>query len=216
MLKAWNPVYRLFLAFLFRMQRLGTRGQWLVILAAWFFYQCVRQWAISSPAMAPILWPLCYAYLAFVVITWLASPLGNLALRLHPWGNLALSRDERTGANWIGGFLLAAIVAGIGYFITENRAAGDLALGCGLMVLPLAATFSIHEPTPRRRMKTYTLVVGLAGLFSQTFFALPAAWQKTQPQIVQSLAGLGVSVFIFGAVLSLIAANVMRSIRWKR
>ena len=55
--------------------------------------------------------PLLVAYLAFALGTWFAGPLANLSLRLHPFGRLALARDERIASSWIGGFLLAAVAS---------------------------------------------------------------------------------------------------------
>lgn len=219
-LKASNPAYRLFLKYIFWMQRLGTRGQWAVILGAWLGYQVVSRVAAASPTAAKWLWPLIAGYLVFVVVTWLAEPLANLALRLHPFGRLALSRDERMGSNFIGGFLLVAIVAGIVYLIYPESIAKDVAFVFGLMVLPLGATFQAAVPWPRKPMIVYTAVVGLAGLFWIVLNSLPPFSPEDWPvSFVLSHALLRLFAFIgfpLGAGLSLFAGNIMMSIRWKR
>ena len=221
-LKAWNPVYRLFLKYVFQMQRLGLRGRWLVVLGAWLFFVIASQVAAASPPVALVIWPLLGAYLLLVLLTWLAVPLANLALQLHPFGRLALSRHERRAANCIGGFLLAAIAAGIGYLIHPNVLARDVGLFCGLMVLPLAATFSAQWQQARRIMTIYTLLVGLMGLYVLGLdqLLLPGPLRAACPawlgRLLVSLYLPCAIGFAMGTVFSLVAGNVVMSIRWQR
>ncbi|MBN2473804.1 MAG: tetratricopeptide repeat protein [Pirellulales bacterium] len=218
-LKAFNPVYRGFLKYIFWMQRLGTQGQWAVILGAWFGYMIVRRVAEANPTAAKWLWPLIAGYLVFVLVTWLAQPLANLALRLHPFGRLALSRDERIGSNWVGGCLLVAIVAAVGYGLRPESIAQDVAIVFGLMLLPLGATFQAAVPWPRKPMIIYTAVVALAGLCSIVVGALPRLALETLPLplvLLVALAHLLSLLFPWGAVLSLFAGNILMSIRWKQ
>jgi tetratricopeptide (TPR) repeat protein len=59
----------------------------------------------QNPALEPYLMPIFIAYGVFALWTWLARPLFNLLLRLHPLGKHALSQEEKTETNWIGGLL---------------------------------------------------------------------------------------------------------------
>jgi tetratricopeptide (TPR) repeat protein len=225
-LKAWNPVYRLFLKYVFQMQRLGLRARWMVVLGAWLFYMIASQIAAAMPRLARLIWPLMGAYLMLVLLTWLAVPLANLALQLHPFGRLALSRDERRASNWIGGFLLAALVAGIGYLIQPNVVARDAGLFCGLMVLPLTATFSAQWQRPRRMMAIYTLLVGLLGFYVfgldllRALDLLPGLLRAFCPVWLAwplaVLYPLCVAGFVLGTAFSLVAGNILMSIRWQR
>ena len=92
-----------------------------------------------------------------------AGESGPAIAPLRPLGGVA--RRERRASNCIGGFMLAALVAGIGYLIHPNFAARDVGLFCGLMILPLAATFSAQWRQARRMMAIYTVLVGLMGLY---------------------------------------------------
>jgi tetratricopeptide (TPR) repeat protein len=220
-LKSYNPLYRGLLKYFLWMQGLGERGQWGVILGAWVIYIVLRRVAAANAALAPWLTPILVGYLLFVLATWLAVPLANLTLRLHPFGRLALSREERTASNWIGGFLLVAGVAGISYWISGDNFARHVFLLFGLMLLPVGATFRCESPWPRKALVIYSLVIGAIGLVRFGLLMLPYVVDlKTVPLIVLRLAVLLLPalnlLFPLGAVLSLFAANIVTSIRWRR
>jgi Tfp pilus assembly protein PilF len=217
-IKAWNPVYRLFLKYIFLMQSLGRRGQWGVIVGGYVGYRIIGDIARNSPQWAPYLYPFIVAYIAFVLLTWLARPLANLSLRLHPLGKLALSHDERIASNWIGGFLAAAILFGLGAWIRDSLLLGPPALVCAGMLFPLAATFSADRPWPRKPLAIYSLISGLCGAaFAVTpWLAIlgpnSAAWQAACREIVNISAPL----FLLCFVLSFWMGNILMTIRWRR
>lgn len=225
-LKACNPAYRLFLKYIFWMQKLGTRGQWIVILGAYLAYRIVVSVARDNPALAKWLWPLIAGYLLFVVVTWLAQPIANLMLRLHPFGRLALSRDQRIGSNFIGGFILAAVAAGIAGLFYPHSPAPTAAIVFGLMLLPLGATFQSEAPWPRKALVIYTAVVGLLGLLVIVGSVFPDSAPQATPapqaapapptNLLSSLCNVALPGFLLGVVLSLFAGNILMSIPWKR
>src|SRR5262249_42944875 len=88
-LKARNFLYRWLLAYFLWMARLPTGARWALVLGALFAQQFAADLAKGSPLLAPILWPLVYAYFVFVVLTWLAYPLFNLLLRFDRFGRYA-------------------------------------------------------------------------------------------------------------------------------
>ena len=206
---AHNPAYRLILKYFFFMQRLSNRRQWAVVVGLYIAYRIVVNVAREQPELRPWVMPLIVAYLVFFLASWLARPLANLTLRLHPFGRLALSKDERTATNWIGGFLLLAAVAGVaalaGSFLAIAVAIFFLA-----MLLPLATTFQSAAPWPRRGLVVYTALVGLLGVACLAVLLLPAT-----PDVVALLYPMTMSFFP-GAVLSSLAANILNSIAWKR
>lgn len=216
-LKAYNPLYRPLLMYFFAMQRLTRRGQMMVIFGAYFLYVTLDQYATAHPAVRPWASPLLYAYLVFAAASWLGQPLMNLTLRLHPFGRLALSRDERTASGWIGGFLVGAIGLWLLYWLLlPADVVWRLALVATLMIMPLAGTFSSAKPYPRKPMVLYTTAVGGLGLA----FVLAALFPPKQPlalAVCGALLGLvGGYGCIGGACLSWIVASLLGLKRQKK
>jgi len=214
-LASYNPIYRPILKYALAMSRLSSRAQWMVILGGWLGYQILSQARTAVPALRPFLMPLMFLYLLFVLGTWIGRPLANLTLRLHPFGRLALSRDERTASNWIGGFALLSLTAAAIYFFTwDGYAAGYAAFYFFLMLFPLGATFGrSHARAP---MVVYTLVVGLLGLASFGAWLLSQGRPVNADDPIQSLGQQCLTGFILGCFLSLIASNIIGTVRWKK
>ncbi len=219
-LKAKSPIYRLFLKYIFWMQKLGSQGRWTVILGAWFAFVIARRLSLLNHTLATILWPLIIGYIAFVFFTWLAEPLANFALRLHPFGRLALSRDETMAANCTGVCVAGFAVAGIGYLAVGGALLGSLAVFFGLMLMPVAATFGQEYPWPRKPMIIYTAVLAALG-FGWVFVlsAPPGTFSNEAakaPLSLTLLLRLVLVGFPIGALLSTFAANILMTIRWRR
>jgi tetratricopeptide (TPR) repeat protein len=214
-LASYNPIYRPIFKYAMAMSRLSSRGQWIVILGGWFGYQLLRQAATAIPTLAPFLIPVMLVYLLFVLGTWIGRPLTYLALRLHPFGRLALSRDERMESNWIGGFALLSLgFAAIYFFMWDGAIAVFAALFFFLMLFPLAATFSrSHARLP---MVAYTLVVGLLGLTGFGAWFLSQGRPAGTDDPLRSFGDLCFMGFVWGCFLSLIASNVIGTVRWKK
>lgn len=164
-MKARNPVYRPILRFFLWMGSLQGRTQMWLILGLFFGVRLIRLVARSQPALAPLLYPVIFLYLAFVLLTWVADPLFNLLLRLDRFGRLALSRDQVQASNWFGGILALALILTLVAAVTDS---GDLllvAVGIGILVLPVTAAFRCRPGWPRRTMAGYTaLLVVLMGV----------------------------------------------------
>ncbi len=221
-IKTGNALYRAMFRFFTWMRSLGSSGQWKVILGAWLVYIIGRQIAAASPALAPWLWPLLVAYLVFVLATWFVEPLANLTLRLHPFGRLALSRDERIGSNWVGGFLLGTVLLGLAALATGGQVVVvETLLWFAAMLLAVAATVRCASPWPRSGMIVYAIVLACLGLIRLGILlgatlADPGTW----PPLLAAVCGLALRpltwAFYLGAGLSLFGANLLASIRWKQ
>ncbi|PQO43758.1 tetratricopeptide repeat protein [Blastopirellula marina] len=101
-LKARNIVYSLMLQYFLWMARQSGRMRWFVIIGLFFGYRAVRSFAQANPEYAVWTYPLIAAYIAFVLMSWIASPLFDLVLRLDRLGRLALSPEQIKTSNWIG------------------------------------------------------------------------------------------------------------------
>ena len=131
-MKARYLLYRIVLGYFLWMGRLQQSAQFAIVIGGWVGYNVLRNVARNNPEWKWVTWPLIGAYVAFVWMTWLAGPLMDLALRLHPVGRHALSADQRRRANLVGAMLLAA----------GGAAAAGLAAGV-TPLLPLAGFIAI-------------------------------------------------------------------------
>src|SRR5215510_7165809 len=145
-LKARYFVYRLMLKYYFFMSRLSGRAQWFVLLGILFVAKVV-----------PFLF---IPYLIFVLLSWTSDPLSNLLLRLNRYGRLLLTKEEILASNLVGGMLLMSAVSLIIALLTMKVQAIIVAAGCLMMTIPIAGSFSIEKPAPRKAMFIYTGVMG--------------------------------------------------------
>ncbi len=162
-LKARNPVYRVMLAFFLWMSRLGSQARWGIMIGAYVGYRVLRSVAASNPGLAPWIAPLLILYLCFAALTWFASPLFNLLLRLDRDGRYALSRDQRVASNWLGGCLVVALIGAIYYAVTGDFLGVVVAIVTVGLALPLVVIYSCDVGWPRQAMTIYTAVMALLG-----------------------------------------------------
>ncbi len=174
-LKARNPVYRVLLGFFLWMQRLPPNARVGVLVGGFVGYLVLGQLASHTPALRPFVWPLMGVYLLFAVMTWVASPLFNLLLRLSPAGRHALTADQKRASTLFGlalplPFLLAGTLIAASLLTPDGTLsaryaalAGRFGVSLLLLLLPFAAALQTLG-TPRQRF-------GLG-----VFAGLSAAW----------------------------------------
>jgi tetratricopeptide (TPR) repeat protein len=216
-LRSYNPIYRPLLQFFLWMQTLGRGAQWGVIIGAYVVYRMLVALADKNPAWQPYIMPLVFLYISFAAGTWLGRPLMNLALRLHPLGRLALSRDERIASNWIGGFLAAGLTAML-INLAHPSMMGTVGMVLLLMIIPLAAMFTIREPTPRLVALVYTLLIGLCGavFLAGVAFAPSVPDGQANRSLLHALKNLSFLGLLLGAFISPLVSNIIASIDWKK
>jgi tetratricopeptide (TPR) repeat protein len=163
-LKARNIVYRWMLVYFLWSARLSRGAQWGIMLGGYFGYHALASLARKQPELAPWIMPLLVAYIIFALMTWLAYPLFNLALRLHPFGKLALTPDQTRGATWVGAWLLLALCPVAAWAFSGNLTWLGLALVLGTTLMPLSAIHRCDKGWPRWSMIGYTALVLLIGL----------------------------------------------------
>ena len=157
-LKARYLVYRLMLKYYFFMSRLSGQSQWFILIGLYFVAKIV-----------PFLF---IPYLIFVFLSWTSDPLSNLLLRLNRYGRLLLSKEEIVASNLVGGLILAAVFSAIIAIMTAHKTAIIAAAGCAMLIIPVAGSFGIEKPNPRKAMFIYTGVMGfllVAGILLSLF-----------------------------------------------
>jgi tetratricopeptide (TPR) repeat protein len=205
-LKARNFLYRWLLAYFLWIAKLGSQASWAVIIGAYVGFRFLGEVARNQPAWAPFIWPLLGAYFLFALSTWMASPLMNLALRLHPLGKHALSHDQKRGANLVGLCVAAAIGFAILFFVLTQPAC-LAAIVVAVMLIPASASIFQCEPGwPRRNMTLITL-----GLLALGTAAVVSGWYafSTPDEVWQSRFGKLLTYYLLGSVASQFAANAL-------
>ncbi|MEC7583254.1 MAG: hypothetical protein VYE77_02970, partial [Planctomycetota bacterium] len=108
-LRIRNPLYRLMFRYFTWIARLGSKGIWLV-LGAYMGFRILRGWmqTLEGP-LRVVVGAVVGLYVLFALSTWLATPMGNVALFFHPLGRMALTRKERWTSAAVAGLFVASL-----------------------------------------------------------------------------------------------------------
>ncbi len=197
-LKARFLIYRLMLKFFLWMGRQSSRAQWIVILGIIFGRSLLMELGDARPEFKPYINPILALSFAFLMLTWIASPLFNLALRFNKFGRMALSREQTVESTWIGGCFLLAVGSFTAYLATGLEIALYVAGYFALLLLPLTMTF--HQPSGKPRWIAAAFTGFLASLFPALISMLlmgpasPLAAVTTPDRLFE--------IFVFGSVFS--------------
>lgn len=205
-IKARNPVYRLALRYVLWMGRLQEGARWGVIVGAYFGYRLVSNMGRHVPALAPYTGAIVAVYVSFVLLTWLADPLFNLLMRLHPDGKYALSRSQIVQANWVGGLLAVALPSLIVYLSTGLVTARCLALVGGFLIPPVLGALASDVGKPRNVMIAISVALFLLGMAGTAVVLLAETAPGLVTEPLESLARFCWSVFPVAALAAQFAA----------
>lgn len=185
-IKSTNFLYRWFLAYSFRMSRLSPRASMGLMIGLYLLVRVLNGMAVTYPAMAPWVAPIVGLYICFAVVTWIAVPLSNLLLRLHPDGRLALSSDQKRGSE-----LLLLCLSAVAISIGLGLATGDgawffRAVMFLILALPVSAIMSTPHGWPRQIM--FAMCGGLAAIILVGLVS-PTIEQRAVPILPYLLLG---------------------------
>lgn len=199
-IKAGNPVYAVMLKYFLWMQKLSSGARWGIILGGYFGSRLLAGLSSANPALAPWVMPIRVLYITFAVLTWLAHPVFNLMLFLHPYGRHALNDEQRAQASWVG-LLLALALGSVVIWLVSGYNEDYLvpALVFGLLALPTSAVHNCHEGWPRRTMAGATLALAAVGLFAVTIISFLHTEARSP---LGATADGAFMLFIVGAFLS--------------
>jgi len=203
--------YKLLLLFWLWMARVSARLRWGVVLGGFFGSRLISMVATNNPALGKVLWPIFYAYLVFAVSSWLAGPLLNLILRLHPFGRYALSREQVIESNVIGGLLLIALGALSMWVTTAHVGYLVMTVAVAMLIFPVAAMFDAPVGWPRTMMLVVTICLALVAILLATMpFVLPD--NQSSLDVFQTV----LYVFVGGIIFCQLAGNALPMFRPKR
>ncbi|MBK7404299.1 MAG: tetratricopeptide repeat protein [Phycisphaerales bacterium] len=199
-IKATNPIYRVFLRYMLWMATKSGKVQWAVIIVGWLGYQVARTALASNPQFKPFLLPLIVTYVAFVLLTWFATPLFNLMLLVHPFGRHAIRADQRLWASLFGLTLLISAAGWIGYAVTGLDLLFLIGGGVMLLVAPVASVGLCRVGKPRLIMLAY--LFGLVAFFAALLAGAVLGWQGAA-DLVQA--------YVIGCLISMLLTNIVNS-----
>lgn len=142
-----------------------AKNQWAFIIGIYIAYRITLKLAESVPALAPILYPLVVFYIIFAFSTWIAAPVSNLFLRLHPLGKYALTDDEKVASNITGVLAVGSLICFAAYFGLGHIFYFVLGGYLMLMMIPIGGTFAVpKESKGRKYLMYYTLFLASIGI----------------------------------------------------
>jgi tetratricopeptide (TPR) repeat protein len=218
-LKARYWVYRQVLRYFLWIGRLSPQARWGVVIGLLVLQRVVVAVGEQNPGLRPVLQPVLVAYLVFVVTTWTAGPLSNLFLRLNRFGRLALSADERAGANWVGVCAAAAVAGGVYGLVVPfpHDVLGErAALMFLILLLPLSGVFACERGWPRRVMAVYTAGMFAAGVTGLALLASGFYIGDDDPEVALDRVRVGLAVLranLWAGFLSGFVANALMAVR---
>ena len=176
-LKAQHPLFRPVFRFFMWQQRLSRGARTALIVVPLIVLSALRAQAGNPVVLAVIV-----AWLAFVLLTWTATPIANLALRLTPRGRAVLPAEAKRSSSLFGALIGCCVLAvGLGIFV--DGVFVEAALTSGLLA---AAVGSSHALSTARQRAVNVAVVATAltgflgaalvaaGLTAAVFLALAA------------------------------------------
>ena len=216
-IKARNFIYRSVLYYFLWISKFSTTAQWAIVIGGFVGFQFLSNVADKQPGLWPYLLPVLIAYSVFALLTWLATPLFNLMLRLHPIGKYAVNDDQKRGANvLLVGLLLIALVLGLGLaYARSTEFALQATLYTVLIVLPSAMIYNCDEGWPR--VTAWGLVAALAALGMPLILFLIFASPGTKlPILIGLVLLLSVKSFVWAAIGAQFAMNYLMSATVRR
>ncbi|MDB4459316.1 tetratricopeptide repeat protein, partial [bacterium] len=164
-LKARYFIYGLFMKYIFFMARLTSGVQVGIVIGGYFLIRTLLGFARENQEHMIWILPIVIAYVAFALLTWTADSVFNLALRMNKYGKLALPPQQVFESNIFASFLFPGLIF-IGLWIAgiSDRDLLSCALVCGLMLIPLSATFKSNKGWPKKVMAGYTTLMGVIGI----------------------------------------------------
>lgn len=175
-IKGKNPLYRMVLNYFLWMGKMQSGTQWLIIIGIYLGGRVLRRMSDMGGIAGVIGMALLALYVIFVYSTWIARPIGDLFLRLHPVGKLALDDDEIKATNWTGGLLGLTIVLFLASAFAKSDQDSPLTLAallCLTMLIPVGGLFSVPEGTTSRRNLTwYAMGLAACAVLGLTLFPM--------------------------------------------
>jgi tetratricopeptide (TPR) repeat protein len=210
-LKAGNPLYAIVLKYFLWMNKLSPGARWGILIGGYFGSRFLGGLGRANPELAPLTTPIVWLYISFALLTWLAVPVFNLLLFLHPLGRHALTQDQRRQAILVGACLSLAVVFILCAISPALRSFSLLgAKVLGILAIPISGIFSCSRGWPR---VTMTIIASALAAFGLGALFIVAAFNPPVRSGLGQLTLTLVDLFFVGTFISLWVANFLSSRR---
>ena len=209
-------IYRIMLNWFLWMQKLQQKAQWGVIIGAYIGFRLLSGFADDHPQWSPWLQPLLIAYIAFALMTWVASPLFNLVLRTSKFGRLALSEHQIRSSTWVGVCVLSGILLVAAYFVTGSEPLLGCALAAMLLIPPLGRVYSCEEGWPRATLSLVTIALGFLALVVVSTLLGSYLIEGKVSAGLRGIGGLFFTPLLYGSIAAQFLTNALMSASPKR
>jgi len=145
-----NVLYRGLYRYFVWIGRLDQRMAFALMIGFYLLVNNIDRIAEAVPLLMPYTTAIIMAYVVFALSTWIASPLMNTALRLHPFGRHLLNGKERLTSNLIAGLLCLAILWFAGGLFSFGLSIG-MAGVVYCLVLSVFVVATLNMPTRELR-----------------------------------------------------------------
>jgi Tfp pilus assembly protein PilF len=173
--KARSAFYRLYLRWVFFMQRHSAQNRWLIVIGLYLAFKFGRVLLAEIHPLAVV--PLVIAYLLFVFGSWLANGLGHFLLLKDRLARLSLTTSEKLDGAVVGGlFFSGAVLLAAGFTVLPVPFA---LLGGTLMAAAIPAGMVFDNESPMGR-----LVFGGLALLALGCGTFAAVWDLTKSPAV--------------------------------
>lgn len=186
-IKAKSPIYRLFMAYFFFMNKLTAKYQWGVIIGFYIAFRGIRALADSNEALEPYLTPVLVIFAILAFSTWIIPAISNAFLRFNKFGKYLLDEDEKKSANFVAGSLAISILGFIGYAFTQNEFYLGVAIFGFAMILPYNLMFA-------KTKKPKVLLIYAIAMTALGIGALAQAYSSGQ--LMNTLSSIFVLAFV--------------------
>ncbi len=209
-LKTKSRFYRGVLKYFFWISRFPPQVQLGLMIGLFLAYLALTRFLANRPEFAPVLGTVVVAYGLFAFSSWFAMPLSNLVLMLHPFGRLALSRDDKVSASFVGVGLLVAMMGASVWLFGQSPVREPLALSMISASLTVMCTFATPWPWPRKPMLYYALVVIVAAMAIIVAIALPDQTLEQMPALVhKSIIPAALRLLAWNPLISTLLPNIL-------
>lgn len=173
-LKANNIIYRAYLKYVFFVENLTKKNQWVFIIGFYIAQKILKAVANSNEGLRPFLTPIITYLAIFAFSTWVISPISNLLFRLNPYAKYMLHKNEIKSSNFVGVSLIIFLLGLVTYLVTLNENFLLIAGFGFLMMVPFSTMFSVakYKNVPL----IITILLGLIGCL-----AIFTAFSLNQP-----------------------------------
>lgn len=156
-LRAKTGIYALLLRYYMWMSKLSGRAQFGVMLGGYLLYRTLFTIEATNVYMSLGISILISLYILFGLFSWIGTPLVNFFLQFHPFGRLALKKEEKKTANWVSLFALTGLCFGGYEMVADTGWAFLVAYFLLTLSIPIARYLECPPSVQKKRYRLWML-----------------------------------------------------------